>query len=148
GSFPREAFVAGSDIIGSRLSLSTAHDVVSTVARRGRAGGGGALLLDALGGRICALAPGDTAFRWRTALASAQWYVGLPTDAGTTGIASGRRWIADGHRALRPVSAGGYVNYLEPGRPVASYYGRNVGRMRRLRARYDPEGVFDSPWSV
>ena len=40
------------------------------------------------------------------------------------------------------------MNYLEPGRPVASYYGGNIARLRRIKDRHDPDGFFHSAYTV
>jgi hypothetical protein len=37
---------------------------------------------------------------------------------------------------------------IEPGRDVSTNYGPNYDRLRRVRSQYDPNGLFDSPWSV
>jgi hypothetical protein len=40
------------------------------------------------------------------------------------------------------------VNYVEPGRSVASYYGASWTRLRTLRAKYDPSHFFRSPYGI
>jgi FAD/FMN-containing dehydrogenase len=141
----RQSFTAGSDVLAARLGPAVARRLVAVVADHGRAGGSGSLLVDPLGG---AIGHGRGAFPWRDADAIVQWYAGLPDDARPSAVRAARRWIDAGHDALRGSSAGGYVNYLEPGRRVASYYGDAYARMRRLRRRLDPHGLFDTPWSV
>jgi hypothetical protein len=66
----------------------------------------------------------------------------------TRGRRSGVRLIDSAHRALGSSSVGGYVNYLERGRPVASYYGGNLRRLRRVKDRHDPDGFFRSAYTV
>ena len=55
-------------------------------------------------------------------------------------------WARDTYAAMGPfVGAGRYVDYLgddEEGDPVAAAYGQNYGRLRELKARYDPENFF------
>jgi FAD/FMN-containing dehydrogenase len=55
-------------------------------------------------------------------------------------------WARDTYAALTPFLAERrYVNYLdddEPGDPVAAAYGPNYGRLRDLKATYDPDNFF------
>jgi len=146
GDLQRETFVAGSDVIAATATQLDA--AVGAVRRRARSGGTGSLLLDPLGGRIADVARGDTAFRWRRGRGIAQWYVGLPASPSATAVNSARGWINAGHTAMGSNSVGGYVNYLEPNRPLHSYYGDNWARLRRIKAAYDPGNFFRSPWTI
>lgn len=55
-------------------------------------------------------------------------------------------WTRESYAAMRPfVGSGRYVNYLdddEAGDPVAQAYGANYGRLRQLKAKYDPANFF------
>ena len=55
-------------------------------------------------------------------------------------------WCRDTYKALGPyLGSARYVNYLdtdEAGDPSAIAYGANYGRLRELKAKYDPENVF------
>ena len=146
GELVRETFVAGSDVIASTAGQLDA--AVAQVRRRGRNGGTGSLMLDPLGGRIGDVSRGASAFRWRQAKGIAQWYVGLPSSPSTEAVSAARSWIRSGHAAMGANSVGAYVNYLEPGRALTDYYGGNWGRLRRVKAAYDPGNFFHSPWSV
>jgi FAD/FMN-containing dehydrogenase len=148
GGLARAAFAAGSDVLGRPLRRRERGRLVSVVRQRGRSGRPGVVILDPLVGRTRDVGARATAFGWRDALAVAQWYVSLPSGQAPTARRDAIGWIAAGHRAVASSSVGGYVNYLEPGRRVASYYGANFGLMRRIRRRYDPDGLFDSPYSV
>lgn len=146
GSPARASFAAGSDVIGSGVVELDA--AVGAVRRRARNGGAGSLLLDPLGGRIAALAPGATAFPWRRAAGIAQWYVGLPSPPTREDLDDARGWIRAGHLAMGARSVGAYVNYLEPGRPVRDYHGGSWSRLRRIKAAWDPADFFHTPWSI
>jgi FAD/FMN-containing dehydrogenase len=66
-----------------------------------------------------------------------------PNDNG----AAHRRWARDLSAALEPVSIpGGYTNLLAPDayEQVDAAYGCNALRLRRLKRRFDPDGVFSS----
>ena len=56
------------------------------------------------------------------------------------------QWTRDAFGSMAPfMAAGRYVNYLgdeESRDPVAAAYGPNYERLRRPKAKYDPENVF------
>jgi FAD/FMN-containing dehydrogenase len=56
------------------------------------------------------------------------------------------QWARDTYESMEPfMAAGRYVNYLnddEQGDPVAAAYGPNYEKLRRLKAKYDPENFF------
>jgi FAD/FMN-containing dehydrogenase len=61
--------------------------------------------------------------------------------------ASHRRWAEDLRQSLAPFALpGGYANYLVPDdrEQVADAYGGNAARLRVLKHRFDPDGVFAS----
>lgn len=145
GVLGREAFAAGSDVVGDRLPAGTVDALVGHVRRWARSGREASLLLDPLGGRVGDVPPSASAFRWRRASAVAQWYVPLKA-ADRPGLEAATQrahhWIRAGHRAFRAASVGGYVNYAEPGRGGRGYFGGNLGRLQRVAARADPDGFF------
>src|SRR5215471_2685296 len=55
-------------------------------------------------------------------------------------------WARETYAAMAPfVAPGRYVNYLgddESDDPVAAAYGRNYGRLQRIKAKYDPNNFF------
>ncbi len=146
GVLERHSRVSGSDVLAGVLPTSAAQALVDVVDQYGRAGGVGTLLIDVLGGAVGDIGVADSAFPWRDASAIVQWYVA--TDSSRSSNDPARRWVTAGHAALGRASQGGYVNYIEPQRDISTYYGPNYDRLRRVRSRYDPNGVFDSPWTV
>jgi FAD/FMN-containing dehydrogenase len=148
GTLPREAFVAGSDVVSPSLRRSQVAAVVAHVRARGRAGAPGALILDPLGGAVAAVPAAATAFPWRRQAATAQWYVGLPGAPSAGQVSSSQSWVRGGHTAFGTASVGAYVNYVEPGRPLADYYGASFARLRRVRSTYDPDGFFHTPFTI
>lgn len=143
----RVSFAAGSDVLAA-MPDRLAERLPQVVARRARSGGAAAVILDPLTGAVRDRRPGATAFPWRRHLATVQWYVGLPTGAAPALVRDTRRWIDSAHRSVDDWSVGGYVNYLEPGRPLSAYYGaRHLARLRRVRRTVDPGGVFSMPYS-
>jgi FAD/FMN-containing dehydrogenase len=145
GIVPRTPRVSGSDVLTGVLPTDTAEALIDVV-HRNPAGAVGILLIDILGGAISEVGPAASAFPWRDASSILQWYV--TTDASPAVDNAAHRWVAAGHTALGEASQGGYVNYIEPDRDISTYYGPNYDRLRGVRSQYDPDGTFDSPWSV
>jgi FAD/FMN-containing dehydrogenase len=141
GKLGRAGFVAASAILAGPIAQPA--KLVALLAGRTRMD----LLLDSLGGAVARLAPGATAFPHRTALASAQIYAG--TDA--AGRAKATKAVAEVRAGLQRLVGGrAYVNYIDPRQPGwgGAYYGANLGRLREVARRYDPDRVFDFPQGV
>lgn len=52
-------------------------------------------------------------------------------------------WLDESYALTHPYGTGGaYPNFPEPGLPDQAYHLGNTGRLRRIRAAYDPEKVF------
>ena len=140
----REAFAAGSDVVAA-MSRQLSQTLPRIVARRAAHHGSAAVILDPLTGAIRDIRPAASAFPWRRHLADIQWYVGLPNQPTRHQVHAAYDWIKQAHRAIGSASVGGYVNYLEPGRAVRSYYDGNYARLRQIKHRHDPSGFFQSP---
>jgi FAD/FMN-containing dehydrogenase len=99
------------------------------------------------GGNVRNAPPGGSAFPHRDALfycePGAAW-----DDPALHGKAIG--WATELWRALRPYGKAGYVNV--PNAPASDwereYYGPNVERLRQVKAKYDPDNVFNFEQSV
>ena len=59
-------------------------------------------------------------------------------------------WVNGFRQALAPYTSGAYVNYIDADQPDwgTAYYGRNLNRLMRVKARYDPENFFNGPQSI
>ena len=59
-------------------------------------------------------------------------------------------WIAEFGEALQPYVNGAYVNVPNAGMPgwETAYWGPNVDRLRTIKAKYDPDNVFNYEQSV
>ncbi|MEW2358367.1 FAD-binding oxidoreductase [Spirillospora sp. NPDC029432] len=140
GRFPRTDYSGKSHIayrplteagIGALLGRFTGGNGVA----------GRSVLMDAMGGAIARVRPGDTAFPHRRALFCVQ-YLANGGDLG---------WLRAAHRAMEPHLGGAaYVNYVDPdlddgGR---AYYGANLGRLARAKAAYDPGALLRAPQGV
>ncbi|WP_020662709.1 FAD-dependent oxidoreductase [Amycolatopsis benzoatilytica] len=134
GSSDRQTFVASSRIITDPVDGGTVADLASGHV-------GMDLLIDGLGGAVGAVAPADTAFWHRKALASIQVYA--PATASNQD--SVRKSVSTVVAGLSDAGAhGGYVNYIDPELPdwKTAYYGDNAARLDQVAKKYDPNGFF------
>jgi hypothetical protein len=153
GQLGREAYVAKSVVATSPLSSDAIQALVDGVGSLvGRADvGGGAVLLDSLGGAVSRVAPSDTAFVHRDAFAVAQLYGSWDAAAPATIADATTAWVRELHATVRPlVGRGAYVNYADPELSdwEAAYWGTNYARLRLVKATYDPDRLFDFPQAV
>src|SRR4051794_26573973 len=142
GTLPRARFAAGSDYVAQPLSSAGRAAAIAAIERR--SGGSGALLLDSYGGAINRVAADATAFVHRDALYSIQYLAYGPTHAGAA-------WVRSARAALAPhVNGKAYQNYIDPDLAHfrRAYYGSNLARLRDVKARLDPDGIFDFPQGV
>ena len=114
-------------------------------------GAGGGVVLDAYGGAINQVKPGDTAFVHRDAVACAQYLITYPTTSPTPNATlAASAWLDDLQRLFAPVAQGSYQNYIDPTLDdwPHAYYGANLPRLRAVKQRYDPEEVFHFAQSI
>jgi hypothetical protein len=130
------------------MTAKLARSLVTVMERRVGSGLAAAAILDPLTGAVSDVTSDASAFPWREHLCDIQWYVGLPAAPPHPTVQAGRAWIAAAHSAVSGGSAGGYVNYLERGRPVQDFYGSNYDRLRTIKHEVDPTGFFRSPFTV
>lgn len=147
-SSPRTGFTAGSDVLRGPMDASTVSALVGVVKARAASGLGASAILDPLGGQAAKIPTGGSAWPWRSSLGMIQWYVGLAAHPTAASYNSARSWITSGHRAVAKASAGGYINYLEPGRAIQSYYASSWTRLQTVKRKYDPANVFRTPYSI
>ena len=97
-----------------------------------------------LGGALAAVATDATAFAHRDALFDLQYqaYWQHPSEE-----AADVAWVRDLRAAMAPYTSGAYVNYADADQPdwQTAYYGENLARLTRVKARYDPDRVFGGP---
>jgi FAD/FMN-containing dehydrogenase len=99
------------------------------------------------GGAIADIEPSATAFVHRNALYDVQYQAYWEDDAETDDEIA---WVDAIRDAMQPLSTGGYVNYIDANQSdwAAAYYGSNLGRLSEIKAKYDPQNVFDGPQSI
>ena len=106
-----------------------------------------ALTLYAMGGRITALNPYDTAFFYRDALYIAGiqsvWNDPMYADVNTA-------WVADKFRYLYGITCGSFVNFPYGELPdyMDAYYGGNAQCLQYVNKKYDPCNVFCFPQCI
>ena len=101
----------------------------------------------AWGGKVKTPPPGGSAFPHRSPLFYAEpgagWNDASLTEACVT-------WVGEFREAMLDHVVGGYVNV--PDRAIAefgpSYYGNNFGRLREVKAKWDPHDVFHFEQSI
>lgn len=153
GQLSRDTFVAKSVVAMRALSSDAIRALVDAVeSAPGRSDVGYAgVLLDSLGGAVSRVAPSDTAFVHRDAFAVAQLYGSWDSAAPATVSDGTTAWVRQLHATLRPVvGPGAYVNYADPDLTdwEDAYWGANYARLRQVKAKYDPDRVFDFPQAV
>ncbi|MDF9409157.1 MAG: putative FAD-linked oxidoreductase YvdP [Pelotomaculum sp. PtaB.Bin013] len=100
-----------------------------------------------LGGAVARVPSQATAYFYRQARFNmsilASWNV-------PEGAALGIHWVEDFRRAMLPFTRGDYVN--GPDLSIKdwpkAYYGSNFKRLTEVKAKYDPENVFNFPQSI
>jgi FAD/FMN-containing dehydrogenase len=96
-------------------------------------------------GAATRIAPDDAAFGLRREHFMVEIIAGWKPDGDDR--ASHRRWAQDLSQSLAPFALpGGYAQFLVPDdrEQVAGAYGGNAARLRVLKRRFDPDGVFAS----
>jgi FAD/FMN-containing dehydrogenase len=109
------------------------------------------VLLDSLGGAVSRVGTSDTAFVHRNAFAIAQLYGSWDPAAPATVADGTTAWLRQLHATVRPlIGPGAYVNYADPDLSdwESAYWGANYPRLRQVKAKYDPDRVFDFPQAV
>ncbi|MBO1766435.1 FAD-binding oxidoreductase [Allobranchiibius sp. GilTou38] len=135
----RAPFTAGTDLVRTMTSSAAAAIVQGTLAAGHRSV---AAIVDPLDGAVHDVAVSAGAFPWRSHQASIQWY------AGGSDYAGARSWISAAHSAVRSVSVGGYVNYLESGVAGSRYFAENTSKLNSVHQKYDPHGLMHLPFTL
>ncbi|MED5016505.1 FAD-binding oxidoreductase [Paenibacillus chibensis] len=99
------------------------------------------------GGAISRIAPRDTAFFWRDPKFYVEWNSSWvkPSHA-----AKNIALVRETRKKLQPYIVGSYINVPDQGIRCSGpvYYGKNYARLRRVKAKYDPNNVFNNPQSI
>lgn len=103
------------------------------------------------GGAVNDVASSATAFPHRDQLFCSQQaaYFG-PTEPAASKAAA-VKWLNGLHQTLAPYGSGGaFINYIDADQAdwQRAYYGANLARLKRVRRKYDPSGLFRFPQSI
>lgn len=144
GSGAREAFAATSHIAYQPPDADSVGDLGSLVADTSGGLHEAGVSIDALGGHVGDLSPGETAFVHRRALATVQYTATYTSGSATPAQQFGRRLRA---RMVGTWGDTAYVNYADATLtdPGTAYFGDNWPRLQQVRATYDPDGLFTQP---
>lgn len=145
---PRTGFLAGSDVLRGPMDAATITGLLGAVKSAARAKVVASAILDPLGGQAAKQPAGGSAWPWRSALGVIQWYAGLSARPSTAALRAAQNFVTTGHRGVAKASAGGYVNYVEAGRSVNSYYGSSLARLHAVKKKYDPTNFFRTPYTL
>jgi FAD binding domain-containing protein/berberine-like enzyme len=111
--------------------------------------------VQAFGGAVRASEPpGGTAFPHRDALfygeVGAGWGTRGDEESGEPITPKAQAWTAEFSQALRPFVDGAYVNVPNIGMQdwETAYWGPNFGRLRKIKAKYDPHNIFQYEQSI
>jgi len=153
GQLGRDTFIAKSVVAPTALSSNAVAALVDGIGSViGRSDiGGAAVLLDSLGGAVARVAPSDSAFVHRSAFAIAQLYGSWGAAAPAAVVDGTTAWLRQLHATVRPlVGRGAYVNYADADLTdwEDAYWGANYARLRQVKAKYDPDRLFDFPQAV
>ena len=156
GRLPRLGVGIRSDFIVDRWPRAAIEAALEQLERRQRdpelqpAGASssvlaGKLRIEPVDGAMRDPAPGATAYRHRDCTLLAQYQVRFPTNASASLAQANLAWLDELYGATRPwLSGKAYVNYLNrhPAHSGSAFYGANLARLRRVKAAYDPNGLF------
>ena len=130
------------------MNAATITALLGAVKAAARAGTPASAILDPLGAQAAKQPAGGASWPWRTALGVVQWYSGTVAHPTSAQLLKAQTFITNGHRAVRPYSAGGYVNYVEYGRSVSTYYGASLTRLQTVKKKYDPTNFFHTAYTL
>jgi FAD/FMN-containing dehydrogenase len=152
GALKRETYAGASDFFDRSLPAAGRQALFSVTEGFTRLpasqGGGGSIVLTALGGAVNRVDPLATSFVHRRSRMLAQ-YIGA-WRPGISGSAQ-RGWLRTVRASMRPYASGAaYQNYIDPTLTNwrTAYYGAAADRLTRLKKQYDPDRLFDFPQAL
>jgi hypothetical protein len=145
-SYPSEFSKSKSDFIEDRLPQAGVDALIGGIAAL--PAGAVLIICDGYGGAIDRVPRDATAFahRARTAFCIQYYTSWTEADARVRRVSGLGRL----YEAMRPYTAGSYVNYCDldlPDWPTA-YWRENLPRLRAIKSKYDPENLFHHAQSV
>lgn len=103
------------------------------------------IVIRTVGGAVARVPDQDTAYPHR----GAQYNLSIDAAWSDRALdATATRWVRSTWDAMKPFATGGmYLNFAGLGEDAEpnAVYGHSVMRLQRIRAVYDPDGIFDTP---
>ncbi len=152
GTLGHAAYAAKSSYVGAPEDLGRTAQWAAAVERLARDAPylGGGLAFDGYGGAVNRVASDATAFVHRDKVAGVQATYSWGSGSSPGEVAAGARWLRWlGAEVIDPAE-GAYVNYIDPTLTdwARAYYGANLARLSRVKARYDPTDRFRFAQSI
>ena len=134
-----------SEFFREPLPARTVEALVELFIRQRRPGEARKLDFMPWGGAYNRVPAGATAFPHREELFLLEHSLVVPAGFDVAATEAARAWLSDSWELVHPSGSGGvYANFPDPDLSDAhrAYWGGNLGRVRRVKEKYDPEGVF------
>ncbi len=152
GKLQREAQFAASAFFDKAMPAAGVATMVESIRKRQGDPSlrDGAVILDPMGGTINRVAPDATAFVHRRQQFSAQYYSPFAANNLATANAA-EQWVKATRESLASHASGfAYQNYIDASQPnwLDAYYGSNLGRLKQVKQKYDPEAFFRHAQSI
>jgi len=149
GTLSRSAYAAKSTFVVDPLGSTGIEAATNAVesSQQIAPGIGASFLFDSYGGAINSVGPSETAFVHRDALAGVQMIASWGSGAEPNDSAS---WLAAAAADLAPYTSGAYQNYIDPTLSdwPQAYYGDNLPRLVKVKAKVDPDDFFHFAQSI
>ena len=134
-----------SEFFREPLPAAAIEALVELFARGRRAGEARKLDFMPWGGAYNRVPADATAFPHREELFLLEHSVVVPAGFDAAATEAARAWLSDSWELVHPSGSGGvYANFPDADLPDEhrAYWGDNLERVRRVKAKYDPQGVF------
>ncbi|MCB9598219.1 MAG: FAD-binding oxidoreductase [Sandaracinaceae bacterium] len=151
GTLGRGIHLSRSDVFDAPLPPAGITALLEAMDRGGLEEGSGRIGLDAVGGAVNRVPADATAFVHRGARFIAQYATFWGRRATPAVVEASTRWLDRLYAAARPHASGfAYQNYIDPRLSdwAHAYYGANLPRLRAIKARHDPDGLFRFAQSI
>ena len=147
GVLKRESSAATSHVPTERLDSADIATLLAKVEAASAVPGirEGGISMDALGGAVGDLGPGDTAFPHRGAIMTVQYTATFPDGTDPAPLDA---YVRGFREAMVPSWAeAAYINYADAGirNPAMAYFGDNAARLAQVKRAYDPDNLFAQP---
>jgi len=144
---PFEKFQSASRFVLRDFSQYEISELVRLIHKRSAGSVFAGLSMYALGGSVREVGTNETAFFYR----NAHFIIWLETTWEKNRYAEeNKSWINDRFPILASETTGSYVNFPYNNLPyyLEEYYGSHVGRLKKIKEKYDPFNIFTFPQGI